>query len=111
MNYYKQKIKSAGTNQGTLFKVVKNMLDCSNNTNLPVSLNPLQLANDFNVYFTDKVVQLRESIPLPSSSFEYTPFNGQRLNDFSEVNDDDIFNIIKEHGIKTSPVDPIPLPI
>ena len=111
--YYRQLIKESSNNQRALFKIVNNMLDIGKNTRiLPSYTNSFQLANEFNTYFVEKVNRIRASIPIyDNTSCAYVPFTGEKFTDFAEVDDDSILKIIKQHGIKTSPLDPIPLPI
>ena len=112
--FYKNLIYESSNDQGKLFSVVNTMLDTkSKGCVLPSYASSKVLANEFNAFFINKIKSLRESIPERTDAVprSYNLFNGQKLDKFVEVEESDIIEIIKEHGIKTSPIDTIPKPI
>ena len=57
----------------------------------------------------NKVNTIRESIPSTNEQVTHTnSFQGTVLNSFTPTNEEEVRNIIKERGIKTSSEDPIP---
>ena len=110
--YYEQLISRTKNDQGALFKIVKNLLDTWPQRTLPSHENGSQLANKFNKFFIEKVKRIRSSIPIVyHNPYTYIPFDGDQLLEFAEISEEDILAIIRQHGIKTSPLDPIPLPL
>ena len=110
--HYSQLVDSSSGNQRSLFKVVEEVLDKKDDRILPTHTDPLVLANEFNEYYIEKIDKLRESIP-PAVETEPTnsTFKGKKLQTFHPTNVQEIKEIIKEYGIKTSSEDPIPVKI
>ena len=108
--YYRNLVRNAGSCQKTLFKIANELLDKRKVKVLPSYNDPKQLANDFNNYFINKVKKIRNSIPKSSDECNvYTrKFNGERIDNFCLVTEEEVKNMIKEKGIKTSMEDPIP---
>ena len=82
-----------------------------NKSNFPSYDNPTSLANSFNHYFIEKVQGIRESLSVSSSnatSQTTIPTPGRVLDCFRPTDLDELLNIIKEHGVKTNPDDPLP---
>ena len=109
-DHYSKIIHDAGNCQKSLFRVANELMDKTKEKVLPFHSDPKKLANEFNEYFVDKVKKIRNSIPVenePSSHYS-RPFQGERMNTFRTVTEDEVELIIREHGIKTSMEDPIP---
>ena len=107
---YRNLVRNAGSCQKTLFKIANELLDKTKVKVLPSYNNPKQLADDFNNYFVHKVKKIRNSIPKSSEEcIVYTrKFNGERIDNFRLVSEEEVKNMIKEKGIKTFMEDPIP---
>ena len=115
-SYYSSLFTELGrNNQQQLFKTFNKLFDHNKNKlSLPPHNNPLSLANSFNNYFTDKVSNIRST--LPSSPKPYTDYNSListltntfQLSSFDPTTIDELRVLIKRHGIKTSTNDPLP---
>ena len=108
-SYYSAIIESSSNKQKSLFKVVNEVLDKKEDRILPAHNDPIKLANKFNMYI-DKIDKLRESIP-PYDDNQVqvqNPFIGMKLDNFSPTTEEEVRQIIKEHGVKTSSEDPLP---
>ena len=77
---------------------------------LPSHTDSKKLANEFNEFYIDKVIKIRDSIPKVAVDNKYysRPFTGERLNTFRPTTVEELTDIIKEFGVKTSVEDPIP---
>ena len=109
-SYYSSIIESSSNKQKSLFKVVNEVLDKKEDRILPTHNDPIKLANKFNLYYIDKIDKLRESIP-PSDDNQahvQNPFNGIKLDNFSPTTAEEVRQIFKEYGVKTSSEDPLP---
>ena len=111
-SYFSKVIDSAENKQKSLFKVADKLLDKRDERILPVHTDPVALANNFNTYYIDKIDKLRESIPL---STEYQQkrhsFDGVALEVFDPTTEEEIREILRDNGIKTSCEDPLPVEI
>ena len=111
-SYYSKLVKDSGKCQKTLFKVANELLDRNKERVLPSHMDSKKLANDFNTFYIEKVKKIRASIPELSNEISYSkPFQGNPINSFRPTTSDEVNEIIKEYGIKTSVEDPIPAKI
>ena len=101
-------------NQRELFKCIPKLLDKQKIKTLPDHKgNPRQLAENFNNFYIEKVVQTREAIKsvqqisLTSAPIENSQ-NMPELHDFYPATQKEISDIISDITIKTSPADPVP---
>ena len=94
----------------SLFKVANELLDKTKAKVLTSYSDPLQLANDFNHYFVDKVSKIRKAIPKETGDGSYysRPFQGERMHEFQMLTEEDVKKLIQSRGIKTCQEDPIP---
>ena len=108
--YYSKLVNDCKNSQKSLFKVANELLDKNEDRVLPSHSDHKQLANEFNHYYIDKVNKIRESIPDVDGDCTYyaRPFQGERLSMFRPTTDEEVKEVIKECGIKTSVEDPIP---
>ena len=108
--YYSDLIDSASNKQKQLFQVVEKMLDKKDERVLPSHTDPVELANEFNHFYVDKIEKLRKSIPKTKvpSIIEPKKFEGEKLNFFAPTTAEEVKRIIKEAGMKTSSEDPLP---
>ena len=88
-------------------------LDNNVETVLPTHNDPVELANEFNEFYVDKIDNLRQSIPDEVYNDLPTPphFKGEKLWMFGPTTVEEVTAILNENGIKTSPEDPIPVSI
>ena len=108
--YYTKRIADAGKCQKTLFKIANELLDKTSERVLPTHSDSKQLADDFNDFYIKKVEKIRNAIPKSTTDLTFCtrPFHGQRLDMFEPTTDNEICEIIKQYGVKTSVEDPIP---
>ena len=109
-SYYSKLVGESKNCQRSLFKIANELLDKSNDKVLPSHTNEKQLANHFNEYFVEKVSKIRRSIPVESSNPTYfsRPFDGVQMNVFRPTTEEEVKEIMKESGVKTSMEDAIP---
>ena len=87
------------------------MLDKEKVRILPEHNDPVHLAEEFNQYYLQKIEKLRKTIPSCNqncSAIEMKRFDGCALSEFEPTTDEELREIIKEYGVKTSTEDPIP---
>lgn len=85
-------------------------------SDLPPHSDPVQLANSFNQFFVKKTLDIRSAIEANNdtdsvhSNYHLIPTEDKpyELNNFQPTNGEEIRTIIKKHGIKTGPYDPLP---
>ena len=111
--YYARIVQDSGNDQKSLFNVVKNMLDRKETRTLPEHTDEKELANEFNAYYIKKVEDLRQTIPTNNEEVEIEKdiFNGTTLDQFTPTTEEELREILKDSGIKTSCEDPIPAKI
>ena len=84
------------------------MLDKTEQRVLPTHNNSKELDDDFNQFYVDKIVKLRDGISNDGQYVSDSIFSGTTLDFFTPATETEVANILKEHGIKTSAKDPIP---
>ena len=106
-------------NQGELFKVLNKITDREKNvTKLPEHDDKKALADNFNSFFRDKVLNIRQGIPPsedpghPDTETEPSVESGhpdisstEFLSILTPTDSDEILKLIKEHGVKIGPGD------
>ena len=110
--YYSNLIQKNEGDQSSMFKIVSQVLDKKKTSSaLPQFDNPVNLANRFNKFYTQKVETIRSGIPTVDdsdvSNVEPT-FTGTPLAVFDPVNVDELREIIKGSDIKTAYNDVLP---
>ena len=115
MSYYSSLFPTLCTNQQQLFKTFNKLFDRNTgNLSLPSYKNSSTLADNFNKFFLTKVSDIRSNLPsstLPNPAFPNpapTTSNTFQLSSFEPTTMDELRQIIKTHGIKTSSNDPLP---
>ena len=112
--YFRNVIKKNEGDQGATFKIVADVLDKKkSNVTLPQFDNkPVDLANRFNSFYTDKVKNIREKIPTIDSSdilnSMKSTFSGTPLDIFDPVSVEELRNLLKNKVIKTAFNDVLP---
>ena len=110
--HYISQIQNANNKPKMLFKVVKNLMDTERASVFPTSTSDKQLANDFQMYFKDKIVKIRESFPpAETASIPLLPDNVKQFSTFELATEDEIRTIVVSYGVSCSPEDPIPIKI
>ncbi len=111
-SYYSQLVQKSGNCQRSLFKVANELLDKTKDKVLPYYSDPKKLADEFNHFYVEKVTKIRNSIPKSTEAEDSSGysrlFTGERMNEFRLVTVEDVKQIVKQSGIKTSMEDPIP---
>lgn len=112
--YYSQLIQNTNGDQGSLYKIVSNVLDKNKSSFiLPQCDNkPVELANRFNSFYTDKVKNIRDKIPIIDSTAtteaSQTQFAGICLEVFSPVTVEGLKKLIQGKTVKTAYNDILP---
>ena len=76
---------------------------------LPQFENPEVLANKFNDFYSNKVLQIRNKIPHSNLESDFRQnFNGEVMESFAPTTVAELRLIIKDWGIKTCSLDPLP---
>ena len=109
--FYRNEINECEGKNKMLYKCVNRLLDVKQDSVLPTHNSSLELANQFQSYFKEKIETIRKQFPISSS--EHTTsntdtFTGTILETFEPATEDEIRSIIMEYGIKCSPEDPVP---
>ena len=106
--YFKKLVEKSNNNPKTLFNLVNKALDRKQSNPMPDSSeNKVKLASEFNIFFTDKIKNIRSQM---NHEFEpeFNNFVGHTLSEFKPTDCEEIRRIIAETGIKTSPEDILP---
>ena len=107
--FYTSKIRNASSKPKMLFKVVNTLMGRERVTVLPTAYSDTLLANNFQLYFKDKILKIRKSIiSMDFTSTETFPENIQRFNTFELATEDEIRAIVRSFGVSCSPEDPLP---
>ena len=102
-DYFKTKIETAETSKD-LYKVCDNLLNREQKSVLPSHDCVKDLADKFITYFNDKISNIRKDLEKAPISTSQTPhdifikFDGEVLDSFTEVSEDDIRKIIHSQG-------------
>jgi len=109
--YYTNLAKTQSSNPRQLWATINSLSGHVKPKILPDHENLSSLVNDFNLFFTNKVTQLRSSMGMPGktveSSFEMI-LNVSHWSVFQETNEVDVFNLIKCSPSKRCCMDPVP---
>ena len=102
--YYTDLLNNTNKDQKSLFKISKTLLGKKKQRVLPNHSNAIDLENEFNNYYIDKIDKIRETIPVIDERDNYiqTNFDGIKLEDLKPTTVDELKDIIQEYGIKTS---------
>lgn len=109
--YYHDLIFKNSGDQRALVKIVNNLLDKNNSRGvLPNYENPTVLADKFNNFYFEKVEKLRNAIPLSDYNVynNLNNFNGPKMTSFRPTSVQELSEILKKSGIKTSFNDILP---
>ena len=109
--YFHDLIESKRGDQRALFGIVNNILDKNKSRGvLPNCKNSIVLANRFNDFYLNKVKQLRSKIPVSNNILNHSGdiYNGPVLDCFRPTTVQELREILKTSGIKTSFNDILP---
>ena len=108
--YFSDLIQKSEGDQQALFKIVSTVMDKRKMSGiLPVYSNSVTLANKFNNFYSNKVLQIREKIKPSNLVNDFRkPFSGMPMESFTPTNVDELRKLIRDLGIKTCSQDPIP---
>ena len=108
--YFSNIISRCEGDQRSLFKIVATVLDKRGSSgSLPQFENPEILANQFNEFYSTKVLKIRNKIPTSNLASDFRRnFNGMILESFAPTTVDELRLIIKDWGVKTCSLDPLP---
>ena len=111
-DYYSQKIAECGKDQRALSKITNPLLGRSKNTDLPEYKSSACLADTFNLYFIDKVANIRKNLAGQLDVPEYTGGDPgltaacmSRFNPFAE---DEVLKLVNKTPSKSCQLDPLP---
>ena len=107
--HYITEIENAKNKPKMLFKVVQSLMDTERKNALPTSTSDKKLANDFQQYFKDKIVKIRETFPQQETTHTHSlSGNIKEFSTFELATEEEIRTIVKKYGVSCSPEDPIP---
>ena len=108
--YYSDLIDKCDGDQRALFNIVNTVMDKRKTTGkLPQFSNPKTLANQFNNFYSNKVLKIRNKIKPSNLTQDFRQsFNGEMMESLMPTTVDELRGIIKKMGIKTSCQDPLP---
>jgi hypothetical protein len=109
--YYQDKFDSANTK--TTFKLVNNLLNQNTSSPLPSSSSNVQLAQDFVVYFDEKVKKIQSefdsTISMPESPHPTSSPSGIcAMDSFTPVSEEEVRRVIICSPTKSCGLDPMP---
>ena len=94
----------------TLYAVVNELIDNKKEIVLPQSASDVELANEFQKFFKEKIEKIRTSFTPTSKSVVQQMDNPDltKLLSFEPTTEEEVRQIVKTFGIKCSPEDPAP---
>ena len=111
--HYRETIVDAPSSKDK-WKACNKLFGKSEASSLPAHESEVTLANDFNTFFTEKIVKIREE--LEQSSVDCPPhvenarpiFNGKVWSEFRPVTEAEVEKVIKSSPSTSCPLDPLP---
>ena len=106
-NAIKKKIEEGSSK--ALYQVVNKLTDNEKSNVLPTARSDEELANNFLKYFQEKIEKIRAKFPPQEVKRKGRTKPGvKQLSTFSPTTAEELRKIISEHGVKSSPEDPLP---
>ena len=107
-SYVAEKLKQ-GNSTRSLYSVVNQMIDRKKEVVLPTATSDKDLANRFQTFFKEKIEKIRATFTTQSDD-DHINLNSdiEKLLQFEPTNEEEVSKIIKSHGLKCSPEDPVP---
>ena len=110
--FYSDLIASKTGDQRALFSIVNKLFDKSKSSGvLPEYRDAHELGNRFNNFYVNKVKQIRDKIPQSNYSRNTGNFTGIMMDSFRPTTVNELSDIIRKSGIKTSFQDVLPAKI
>ena len=111
-SYVAEKLRQ-GNSTRSLYSVVNQMIDRKKEVVLPKAESDKELADRFQTFFKEKIEKIRASFTEHSNLHSYVGHrdldpNMEKLLHFEPTDAEEVGNIIKSHGLKCSPIDPVP---
>ena len=100
-------INEASNKQKKLFAVVNTLIDNKQGTCLPTASSDIELADQFQKYFKDKIQKIRETFEKSEEFMAGPPLELPTLSTFEPTTEEELRTIIVTHGIGCSPMDPV----
>ena len=96
----------------TLYAVVNELIDNTKKVVLPKSDSHLDLANQFQIFFKEKIEKIRSQFtPIQNEKGKNSTDCSHKLSKFEPATAEEVTEIVKTFGIKCSPEDPVPAPL
>ncbi|XP_033099812.1 uncharacterized protein LOC117103379 [Anneissia japonica] len=107
--YFQSQVEKCGIDQRLLFSLMNKLCGKSKETLLPSTPSDVELAQAFNTYFHNKIKTFRASLPVISAdAFSVPDADGFEISNFTELEENEILNIVKTVSSKTCSLDPFP---
>ena len=109
VDFYRTKINTS--NQQDLFKMVKSLSSPTGSSALPTTDSPVQLAQRFADFFSQKITKLRVKLELATCgdlSIDLVDQCQSQLDDFHDVCEEDVKSVIISSSSSTCGLDPLP---
>ena len=106
-----KKIKDNKGDSKNMFKAINSALNRKQELPLPPHDNVKTLANDFNDFFENKILKIREKLDTLGNSQDNTEqvqFTGEPLNTFKSLNENEVKKILLNMRNKYCNLDPLP---
>ena len=114
-SYYANMIDETGSDQGKLFKCVKNLLAPKDSLHFPDYNDSRVLANDIGEFFFRKINQIRDRLDksvkpeqIARVPDDHLVSEDQCLAEFKLLSCEDVYNLVKRSAKKTCALDPMP---
>ena len=105
--FYLSTVKEAINKPRSVFGVVSQLMGANKESALPTARSDVALASNFQSYFREKILKIRESFTQSDNAI-LEPSTPAIMSVFEPASEDELRKIITTFGIKCSPVDPIP---
>ena len=105
--YFRSRISKAINKPRSLFRVVHSLLGLQKLKILPDALNDHVLAENFSLYFKNKITAIRNSFSVSELIAPTSKTPSDLLSDFQTTTEIEVLNTVKSYSIKCSPDDPI----
>jgi len=106
--FYVDKVTKSAGDQKVLFSVANELLHKTNDSSLPSHKDSVSLANDFALFFVDKIHKISEKFKDPQLSRCNRSQNIPTFTDLQEVSEDTVKKIILKGNAKSCHLDPLP---
>ena len=117
--FFSSQVLASSDDKKKLFNVAKHILNWKSDPVLPSTGSKESLPNDFNGYFVDKIVKIRDCLTLEIQKQKATDLLGEvsvdesvsKLEDFSPASCEEIHKIITSASSASCALDAIPTPL